>query len=112
MDAGGGRGKQLVVRHEIYFRGHREHSPEYPGVYPDIPAGLLRSIMRNSAARGILAIRHRAWLSRLGVWLLPKRGGAGSTASLPASRAAATDSGEPGERPVQQHHGRSLASHF
>lgn len=34
------------------------HSTEYPGVYPDIHAGLLRSMMRNPSARGILAIRH------------------------------------------------------
>ena len=36
-------------------------------------AGLLRSIMRNPSARGILAIRHGTLLSRLDAWLLPVR---------------------------------------
>ena len=62
------------MRQEIYFRSYREHSPEYPGVYPDILAGLLRSIMRNPSACGILAIRHRTLPSRLDAWLLPVRG--------------------------------------
>jgi hypothetical protein len=47
---------------EIYFGHHREHSLEYPGVYVDIQAGLLRAIMRKPAARGILAVRHRTCL--------------------------------------------------
>jgi hypothetical protein len=47
MNDGSGGGRQLAMRQEIYFRGRREHSPEYPGLYPDIQAGLLRPIMRN-----------------------------------------------------------------
>jgi hypothetical protein len=39
MNDGGGRGQQLVMSQEIYFRIHREHSPEYLTVYPDIRAG-------------------------------------------------------------------------
>src|SRR5947209_13352254 len=70
MNDRGGRGQQLVMRRDIYFRGRGEHSPEYPGVYPDIQTGLLRSITRNPAARGILAIRHRTLPSRLDAWLL------------------------------------------
>jgi hypothetical protein len=58
MSDGGGRGQQLVLRREIYFLGQREHNPEYPGVYPDIQAGLLRFIMLNPAARGISADGH------------------------------------------------------
>jgi hypothetical protein len=42
MGDGGGRGQRLVLRQEIYFLDQREHNPEYPGVYPDIQAGLLR----------------------------------------------------------------------
>src|ERR1700677_3275031 len=48
-----GRGQQLVMRKEIYFRDHREHSPEYADVYPDIRAGLFHSIMRNPSACGV-----------------------------------------------------------
>jgi hypothetical protein len=33
---------------EIYFGGHRDQSPEYPDVYPDIRAALLMFIMRKS----------------------------------------------------------------
>ena len=73
MNDGGGRGQQLVMRQEIYFRDHREHSPEYPDVYPDIQAGLLRFIMQNPSVRGILAIRHGMLPSRLDAWLLPVR---------------------------------------
>jgi hypothetical protein len=54
-----------MARQEIYFRSYRAHSPKYPGVYPDIQAGLLRSIMRNPAARGISAIPHQTQPSRL-----------------------------------------------
>jgi hypothetical protein len=74
MSDGGGCGQQLVMRQEIYFPGHREHSPEYPGVYLDIQAGLLRFIMRNPSARGILANRHGMLPSRLDAWLPPVRG--------------------------------------
>jgi hypothetical protein len=56
-----------------YFRGYRERSPKYPRVYPDIQAGLLRSITRNPAACGISAIRHQTLPSRLDAWLLPAR---------------------------------------
>jgi hypothetical protein len=38
MDDDGGRGQQLVLRQEIYFRDHNEHGLEYPGIYPDIRA--------------------------------------------------------------------------
>jgi hypothetical protein len=65
MSDGGGCGQQLVLRQAIYFLGHREHSPEYPGVYPDIQTGLLRFIMLNLPARGILADRHAMLPSRL-----------------------------------------------
>jgi hypothetical protein len=44
MNDGGGRGQQLMMRREIYFRSYRGRSPKYPRVYPDIQAGLLRSI--------------------------------------------------------------------
>ena len=81
MNGGGGRGQQLVLRQEIYFRDHSEHSPEYPGVYPDIQAGLLRFIIRwNPSARGILAIRHGTLPSRLDAWWPGGRGGARSVA--------------------------------
>jgi hypothetical protein len=65
MNDGGGRGQQLMMRQEIYFRSYRAHSPKYSGVYPDIQAGPLRSIMRNPAACGISAIPHQTLPSRL-----------------------------------------------
>jgi hypothetical protein len=81
MGDGGGRGQQLVLRQEIYFLDQREHSPEYPGVYPDIRAGLLRFIIRwNPSARGILAIRHGTLPSRLDARWPGRRGGARSVA--------------------------------
>ena len=86
MNDGGGCGQQLVMRQEIYFRDYREHSLEYADVYPDIRAGLLRSIMRNASARGILAIRHGTLLPRLDAWLLPVRGRAGPPAAELADR--------------------------
>jgi hypothetical protein len=43
MNDGGGRGQHLMIRREIYFRSYREHSQKYPGVYPDIQGGLLRT---------------------------------------------------------------------
>jgi hypothetical protein len=49
MHDAGGCGQQLVMRQVIYFRDHREHSPEYTDVYPDIQAHLLRFIMPNSS---------------------------------------------------------------
>jgi hypothetical protein len=60
----------LMMRQEIYFRSPREHSPKHPGVYPDIQTGLLRSIIRNPSACGILAIRHRTLPSRLDARIL------------------------------------------
>jgi hypothetical protein len=48
-----GRGQQLVMRQEIYFLGHGEHCPEYPGVYPDIQAGLLRAMQNRPAPADI-----------------------------------------------------------
>jgi len=68
MNDGGGRGQQLMMRQEIYFRDHRERSPEFSLFYPDIQAGLLRSIMRNPSAGGILAIRHGMLPYRLDAW--------------------------------------------
>src|SRR6202034_4248725 len=59
MNDGGGCGQQSVIRQEIYFRDDREHSPEYPGVYLHIRAGLLRSIIQNPSARGISVIQYR-----------------------------------------------------
>lgn len=46
-----------MMRKKIYFADCKEHYPEYPRVYLDVRARLLRSIMRNLPARGILAIR-------------------------------------------------------
>ena len=86
MNDGGGCGQQLVMRQKIYFRDYREHSLEYADVYPDIRAGLLRSIMRNASARGILTIRHGTLLPRLDAWLLPVRGRAGPPAAELADR--------------------------
>ena len=59
-----GCGQQLVMSQEIYFCGHGDYSLEYPGVYLDIQTELLLSIMRKTAARGILSIRHeRAFMA-------------------------------------------------
>lgn len=69
MSVGGGDGQQLVLRQEINFLSHREHSPEYPGVYPDIQAGLLRFMMLNPSAHGISADRHATLPARLTAWL-------------------------------------------
>jgi hypothetical protein len=65
MSDGGGRGQQLVLRQEIYFLGRRGQSPVYPGVYPDIQAGLLRFVMLNSSARGISTDGHATLAARL-----------------------------------------------
>jgi hypothetical protein len=73
MNDGSGRGQQLVMRQKIYFRSYRGRSLKCSGVYPDIRAGLLRSITRNPSARGISAILHRALPSRLDARLLPLR---------------------------------------
>jgi hypothetical protein len=112
MSDGGGCGQQLVMRREIYFLDHREHSPEYPGVYPHIQAGLLRFIMRNPSARGILANRHGMLPSRLDAWLPPVRGPRGPPAAEPcgsASRRADRPGGRGGVRSVaaavRQSHG-------
>jgi len=73
MNDDGGRGEQFAKSQEIYFRDHREHRPEYPDVYPNIRAGLLRFIMRNPPTLGILAIRHAALPSRLDARMLPEK---------------------------------------
>jgi hypothetical protein len=44
MNDSGGRGRQLMMRQVIYFCDRREHIPEYPHVFPDIQAVLLRAI--------------------------------------------------------------------
>lgn len=85
-----------MARQKIYFYSHREHFPKYSGVYSDIQAVILRPIIRNPSARGILAIRHRTLPSRLDAWLLPVQGRAdGRRAELADRR------GPPPERAVE-----------
>jgi hypothetical protein len=80
MNDGGGCGQRLMMRGKIYFRGDTEHSPKYPVFYPDIQAGLFRSITPNPSAHGISAIPHRTLPSRRDARLLPVRGPCGPPA--------------------------------
>jgi hypothetical protein len=52
------------------FRRPKGHYPEYRRVYPNIRAGLFRSIMPNPPARGILALQHGTLPSRLAARIL------------------------------------------